>query len=185
MSSILKVSEIQDPTNGNSALTIGSTGIVSQGTPVGFSVSIRNGSNQDIPSGAYTKLAFTYESTNTRHFDTHSGWSNTNYYYTVPTGCGGYWLLNAIVEMSVTGTTNLLVISKNAGVGSSGNFIARLSDGHDAATANNEGHNLVCIANLSDGDIVKAEVYHNYGSTQQALEVGSYLRTGMQGWRLG
>jgi hypothetical protein len=37
MTSILKVSEIQDPTNSNTALSIDSNGIITQGSPVGFS----------------------------------------------------------------------------------------------------------------------------------------------------
>ena len=184
MASELGVQTIQH-TNGTDALTIGTGGIISQSAPVGFSVSINEGSNQPITTGAYAKLQFTYNSSNAFHFDTHSGWSNSNYYYTVPTGCGGYWLLNTIVEMSDSGTQNLVVISKNAGVGSNSNFIARLSAPSDTSMTGNTGHNLSCIVNLSDGDIVKSEVYHNYGSNVNALEVGNYLRTGMQGWRLG
>mgnify|MGYP003111205322 FL=1 len=185
MSSILKVSEIQDPTNGNSALTIGSTGIVSQGTPVGFSVALNGGSNQAISNQTYTKAQFLYDSTNTRNFDTHSGWSNSNYYYTVPAGCGGYWMLSAWAEMSDLGTQNLMVISKNTGVGSSGNFLARISEGESPSSTSNTGMYLSLVANLSDGDIVKTEVYHNVGSSANLLEVGNYLRSAMQGWRLG
>ena len=185
MSSILKVSEIQDPTNGNSALTIGSTGIVSQGTPVGFSVSISNGSAQAISNTTYTKLQFTYDSSNTRHFDTHSGWSNSNYYYTVPTGCGGYWMLSAFVELNEIPTLAILAISKTTGIGSSSNFIGRITESSSAQGSQNPGLYFNVVANLSDGEIVKSEVYHNYGSSLNALEIGSYLRCAMQGWRLG
>ena len=185
MSSILKVSEIQDPTNGNTALSIGSTGIVSQGTPVGFSVSIRDGSNQTVSNTTYEILECTYESSNTRHFDTHSGWSNSNHYYTVPTGCGGYWMLHAWVELNLLPTQAHLAISKTTGVGSSGNFIGRISFANNTTGSPNPGLYFNSIANLSDGEIVKAEIYHNYGSDAAALEIGSYLRCAMQGWRLG
>jgi hypothetical protein len=180
----LDLATIKDSTGTNNAFTIASSGIVTNAKPVGFSVSIRGGSNQSISNTTYTKLEFTYESSNANHFDTHSGWSNSDHYYTVPAGCGGYWMLSSWVELASTGTSNILAISKTASIGSSGNFIGRITEGENAATTANGGLYFNVLANLSDGDIIKSEVYHNYGSNVNALEVGNYLRTAMQGWRL-
>ena len=180
----LDLATIKDSTGTNNAFTIASSGIVTNAKPVGFSVSIRDGSGQSISNTTYTKLEFTYESSNTNHFDTHSGWSNSDHYYTVPAGCGGYWMLSSWVELAAKGTSNILAISKTASIGSSGNFIGRITEGENAATTANGGLYVNMLANLSDGDIIKSEVYHNYGSAINALEVGNYLRTAMQGWRL-
>ena len=184
MASLLKVENIQH-TNGTGGLTISSGGVVSQSTPVGFSVALNGGSNQTISTGTYTTAQFLYDSTNTRNFDTHSGWSNSNYYYTVPAGCGGYWMLSAWGEMSDMAVQNIMAISKTATAGSSGNFIARISEGESPASTANAGMFMSVIASLSDGDIVKTEFYHNKGSNVELQEVGNYLRSAMQGWRLG
>jgi len=183
MASVLKVENIQH-TNGTGGLTINSTGVVVQAAPVGFSVSLNDG-NQAISTGTWTKAHFLLDSSNTRTFDTHSGWSNSNYYYTVPTGCGGYWMLSAWVEMADMGTQNFLAISKNTGVGSNANFIARISEGESPANTANAGMYLSLVASLSDGDIVKTEVFHNTGSDNNMQEFNGFLRSAMQGWRLG
>ena len=180
----LDLATIKDSTGTNNAFTIASSGIVTNAKPVGFSVSKRDGSDQSISNATYVKLEFTYESSNTNHFDTHSGWSNSNHYYTVPAGCGGYWMLSSWVELAAIGTSNILAISKTTSVGSSSNFIGRITEGENTATTANGGLYLNVLANLSDGDIIKSEVYHTYGSSVSAFEVGNYLRTAMQGWRL-
>ena len=54
MTSILKVTEIQDPTNSNSALTIDTSGRLGQGSPVGFRAKVNP--SQSISSGG-TRLS--------------------------------------------------------------------------------------------------------------------------------
>ena len=94
-------------------------------------------------------------------------------------------MLHSWVELNLIPTQAHLAISKTASAGSSSNFIGRISFGNNTTGSPNPGLYFNAIANLSDGDIVKAEIYHNYGSNVHALEIGSYLRCAMQGWRLG
>ena len=54
MTSILKVTEIQDPTNSNSALTIDTSGRLGQGSPVGFRAKVNP--SQSISAGG-TRLS--------------------------------------------------------------------------------------------------------------------------------
>ena len=180
MTSILKVSEIQDPTNSNTALTIDSAGIITNSVPVGFSAKLQ--ANQSgILNTTYTKIEMT--STGAYDFDTHNGWSNTNYYYTVPANCAGYWMLTAQTEFDVMGTANLIVISKTATVGDPANWISYHVEGQTTNASPNPTPSITCVAYLNVGDIIKAEARHNYGNTRNLIGA-SYLRTFMQGWRL-
>lgn len=180
MTSILKVSTIQDPTNSNTALTIDSAGIITNSVPVGFSVKLP--ANQSgILNQTYTKVEMT--NTGAYCFDTHNGWSNTDYYYTVPANCAGYWMITVQTEIDVMGTTNILAISKTTTVGDTANFIAWHVHGQNTNTASNATPTITFMVYLNVGDIIKAEAYQNYGSTRNLIGA-DYLKTFMQGWRL-
>ena len=205
MTSILKVSEIQDPTNSNTALTVGSNGgvtinttaikdasgtntaltidsagIITNSVPVGFSAKLQ--ANQSgILNATYTKIEMT--STGAYDFDTHNGWSNTDFYYTVPANCAGYWMLTAQAEVDVMGTSNIIIISKTTTVGDAANWIAYHVEGQNTNASPNPTPSITCMAYLNVGDIIKAEARQNYGTTRNLIGA-SYLRTYMQGWRL-
>jgi hypothetical protein len=180
MASIIGVQELQH-TNGTSAATIASSGIVTNATPVGFVVDVQT-DQSGFTDGAYTKVPFQLGGTFT--FDTHSGWSNANSYYTVPTGCGGYWFLNVFIELDVTAQTGAAIITKTATAGSFNNAIARGYISEDANTANNPTIGIQTVANLNDGEIIKAELFHNYGSSRSVKGNTVALITSFQGWRL-
>ncbi len=90
MTSILKVSEIQDPTNGNSALEISSAGVVTQKNRPFFhatvnSTSTQNAGNTLIPFGTVVE-------------DTESAFNASTYKYTVP--IAGLWMLKMHVRIN-------------------------------------------------------------------------------------
>jgi len=180
MASIIGVQELQH-TNGTSAATIASSGIVTNSTPVGFAVDLQ--ANQTgLTDNVYTLIQF--QTGGTFSFDTHSGWSNSNYYYTVPTGCGGYWLLTLFIELDVTAALSAALISKTATAGSVSNGIARGLVSENTNTANNPTAQITTLANLSDGDIIKGEAFHNYGNNRSALGSTDVLKSSFQGWRI-
>lgn len=98
MSSILKVSEIQDPTNGNTALSIDSSGNVDvpqvlTSRAVGFSV--RHTSAGGITAtGSYVKVPYS-----TASFDSHSAFDFTDDDYTVPVA-GVYYFNFTILQLA-------------------------------------------------------------------------------------
>jgi len=167
--------------DGVSSISIASSGIVTNSTPVGFVANLQ--SNQTgLTDDAYTLIQF--QTGGTFSFDTHSGWSNSNYYYTVPTGCGGYWLLTLFIELDVTAATVAALISKTATAGSISNGIARGLVAENTNTANNPTAQITTLVNLSDGDIIKGEGFHNYGSDRTALGSTTAMKSSFQGWRI-
>ena len=167
--------------DGVSSISIASSGIVTNSTPVGFAVDLQ--ANQTgLTNDAYTLIEF--QTGGTFAFDTHSGWSNSNYYYTVPTGCGGYWLLTLFIELDVTGTYSLALISKTATAGVLANGIARGSVVENTSFSGNPTPQITTLVNLSDGDIIKGEAYHNYGSSRTAIGSTDVLKSSFQGWRI-
>lgn len=189
MTSKINVNTIADA-GGTSAFSLATSGIVTNSVPVGFSA-IRSGSNQTgIPTDQYTLAEFTVGATGS--FDTHNGWSNANHYYTVPAGCGGYWFLHGFVEFDVAPLDGYIALTKTAATGS-GNItttaMARSSYAISSADSSNPTFSYTFLSSLSVGDIIKTEVYHNWGSSRSIMAppAGStegYVRCAMQGWRL-
>ena len=177
----LYVDEIRHSGGANAAIQLASSGIVTNATPVGFVVDVQS-DQSGFTNNAYTKVPFQLGGTFT--FDTHSGWSNANSYYTVPTGCGGYWFLNVFIDLDVTAQTGAAIISKTATAGSFSNAIARGLVSENTNTNNNPTIAIQTVANLSDGEIIKAELYHNYGSSRTVSGNTAVMITSFQGWRL-
>lgn len=177
----LDLATIKDSTGTNTAMTIDSAGITTNSVPVGFSAKLQ-GNQSGILDATYTKIEMT--STGAYNFDTHNGWSNTDYYYTVPANCAGYWMLTAQTEFDAMGTSNLIIISKTATVGDPANWTAYHNEGQSSNGSPNPTPNVTCMAYLNVGDIIKAEARHNYGTTRNLIGASVYLRTFMQGWRL-
>ena len=190
MTSKINVNTIADA-SGTSALSLSTSGIVTNSVPVGFSA-IRSGSNQTgIPTGVYTLAEFTVGATGS--FDTHNGWSNANHYYTVPAGCGGYWNIHGFVEFDVSPLDGYIALTKTATSGSSSitsTCMTRAAFTISSADASNPTFSYTFLASLSDGDIIKTEVYHNWGSDRSIMAppagttTEGYVRCAMQGWRL-
>ena len=90
MTSILKVSEIQDPTNGNSALEISSAGVVTQKNRPFFHATVNSTSTQNAGG---TLIPF-----DTVVEDTESAFNASTYKYTVP--IAGLWMLKMHVRIN-------------------------------------------------------------------------------------
>lgn len=174
---------------GTSALDIRSNGIVENKAFCGFSVGFANNTDQTgIANQTYTKATFI--KTNVDHaFDTHSGWSDTDHAYTVPTNCGGYWLLSSWAEFNVTTTSTIVTITKGITVtGDNSQHYVRSALGDNTNSSPNTQPLNSFMVFLNAGESVHTQVYHQYGSDAQILApdpTHTYVRSGMQGWRIG
>ena len=168
---------IKDATGANSALTIASSGIITNGQPVGFKIRMQN--SQAVTTGTLTKVQF-----DSTVFDTKSGWDATNYKYTIPSGLAGYWMFYAHLEGNNTGTENVMYLSKVNAPSASSDYYARIVQGENATTAQNLGIQIVSMLNLSAGDDVYVHFQHNYGSNVNLLQIADYDRSYFLGWRM-
>ena len=130
MTSILKVSEIQDPTNGNSALTVDTSGRVAMPNRIAFTA------GYNTTSGNYIALVTSLGLTSCvpLNFVTQGGtngvypnWSNTTHAFTVPVAgmylvsVWGLWQTNADGELRIAKNQDLVsqarfFVSSNRGV---------------------------------------------------------------------
>lgn len=116
MTSILKVSTLQDPQNSNTALTIGTNGLI-QPKQVAFQVEALD-TDQAVSASGTTKLEFP-----TTDFDTGGYWDATNHRYTPQVA--GWYFFSGIARMLINTTNSVLAfhLQKN-GLTSSANRIS-------------------------------------------------------------
>ena len=107
MTSILKVSEIQDPTNSNTALTIDSSGFLLPKIPV---FEVIKTTNQTLSSGTFTKITFDSES-----YDTASFYDLANSKFQ-PTIAGYYHINLCLYFGNGTNTATLSYLYKNGAI---------------------------------------------------------------------
>lgn len=81
MASIIGVQELQH-TNGTSAATISSAGIITKPQTPAFRVT--QSSSQTLAHATVTKLTFNTKTGSQHQFDTSSNWNTTNYEFTAP-----------------------------------------------------------------------------------------------------
>ena len=107
MSSILKVSTLQDPTNSNTALTIGTNGLI-QPKQVAFQVEALD-TDQAVSASATTKLEFP-----TTNLDTGGYWDATNHRYTPQVA--GWYFFSGLARCLLSTTNQVLAfhLRKNA-----------------------------------------------------------------------
>ena len=114
----------------------------------------------------------------TETFDTDSAFNTSTYTFTVPSGKAGKYFLYAQAGRQGWDSDRFLIqLQKTPSGGSAADLSA--SESHDG-----EGYhttNTLCIADLSVGDAIKVNVYHNSGSTR-TLSTGD--RTTFQGFKL-
>ena len=116
MTSILKVSEIQDPTNGNSALTVDSSGRVKQPTkPVFYAI----GEGSGWLSVANSATLITGWDTSTSHFINQGGMSYSGGRVTVPVA-GIYRVTGQIMARFTQGQYVLIRPALNASIQNTG-----------------------------------------------------------------
>ena len=151
MSSILKVSEIQDPTNGNTALQVASDGVISRGKiphlKVGMDTATTVNTGDRILYNSFSgSYVFAGE-------DNMSGFSTSNNTYTIPTNCSGLWHISA----SVYGTT-----SNPNQIGVS------INNTREDAIGSDSGQSSMCqgaiVRRLTAGDVIRLLVF-SAGST--------------------
>lgn len=169
----LYVNELQSKTSG---------GVITNNSQCGFCVG-RVDSVQGMSSGSYHKMIL--KSTHSLAFDTQSGWSDANSYYTVPSGMGGYWFLTGCIQFTRSSTFMMAVITKGADdVTDEDYHLFRGGNGESGDTTNDVIVNVTGIANLSAGDKIGLIGYHIHGSNVDSSFNNTHLRTGLTGWRL-
>jgi len=168
-------------TNGTSATTIASSGIITNGQPVGFCAG--GTATQTISNATYTKANLT--TTHALGFDTQSGWSDANDYYTVPAGMGGYWLLTAQANWTRSVNFEMCLITTNGDDVTDGSYwLTRGLNGESGDTTNDVSTMASGVFNLSAGDKIAAVFYHTYGSNLDVSNNSTHLRCFLSGWRL-
>ena len=177
MSSILKVSEIQDPTNGNTALKVASDGAVQMTTvehtngtgamTIQSDGVISRGKIPHLKVGASGSLgmggSFDYIRYNSFASndvfdgeDNMSGYSTSDARYTIPAGCNGLWHISASLY-ATTSNVNQLGIQVNGtredAIGSDGGL-----------TAMNQG---AMVKRLAAGDQIRILAFYSSNITTQ------------------
>ena len=160
MTSILKVTEIQDPTNSNTALSIDSSGNLTapqQFTSKVVLARIYATSNQSISNLTTTTVAFSTVGTDRMSFADVS-----NNRLTVPSGLGGFYSLKASVRCNnFTPNRAVLAIQKN------GTDVAATElAGYSANAGEYQWVQVEWKEECAAGDHITCTFYHSYGSSQ-------------------
>ena len=126
MSSVLKVSSIQDPTNSNTALTIGTNGLI-QPKQVAFQVTANN-TDQSISAATATKVEW-----ETVTLDTGSYWDSTNHRFTPQVA--GWYMFSTAIRAQLAGVNEYvrIIMSKNgeALTSSTSDFLTQIQTNND------------------------------------------------------
>ena len=170
MTSILKVSEIQDPTNSNTALTIDANGYVS-GKTISPAFVCRESATTTLTSGSFMSLTWTEE------LDTHSAVSSG--VFTVPAGQGGIYHFSTGVTVNGIGGSTFIITTLFLN-GSHTN----LFEVYNPTMITNQATRQVNVANLSAGDTVEFKVQQSSGSNKDTGFVQS-RKAFFCGFRLG
>jgi len=174
MTSILKVSEIQDPTNGNSALTVDSTGRILTPARPAFHARLTSGSTE----GKTGVLVF-----NVEDFDIGGNYDTSNGRFTAPVAGIYYFVYDALVAGSTggaalgAGVSSFLQFIKN---GSEGDWSKRTYAYITGETQYNTMHRVECIQ-LAANDYVQVKIGQNYAYVDAS---GNYDPT-FQGFLIG
>ena len=150
MTSILKVSEIQDPTNSNTALTIDSSGrpLIANGKVPCFHV--YRSTNQTITTATVTDVVY-----NANHF-LHDWTLNTSTgVLTAGSNAGGIYMLHTggRINTASDGEAHIKLLLNSTSI--------------QAAYQNNEYYDFMTISMLYEitaGDTLKTQIYHNTGT---------------------
>ena len=172
MTSILKVTEIQDPTNSNSAATIGSDGLFKART---CAFRMYPNAAQSLAHGTVTVLTFTNTS-----FDSDNLVDLSNNKVVITAATAGLWYLDVTFRMSNTvayrQTTQILVNGSAIVQGEQG-FYSQTTGAYPSCNAHT-------LHELSSGDEITFTGYQAYGSARNTYVNGG-LSTFAQGYRIG
>ena len=172
MTSILKVTEIQDPTNSNTAATIGSDGLFKART---CAFRMYPNAAQSLAHGTVTVLNFTNTS-----FDSDNLVDLSNNKVVITAATAGLWYLDVTFRMSNTvayrQTTQILVNGSAIVQGEQG-FYSQTTGAYPSCNAHT-------LHELSSGDEITFTGYQAYGSARNTYVNGG-LSTFAQGYRIG
>mgnify|MGYP003130270075 CR=1 FL=1 len=127
------------------------------------------GANQTIANTTTTTVAF-----NTERWDTASGFDTSAYTYTIPSGQGGYWIMNFKILFRLNNTYR-----------QAGYFNVNGSDREGLQThhqTTDNGFILTAQMNLSAGDVIKTTMYQDRGGNEELL--GSSTFSEFSGFKL-
>lgn len=144
------------------------SGIGGTNTPA---FSAKSATQQSISNETFTDVDF-----GTEVFDTDSAFASN--VFTVPSGKGGKYYLFAQAGRQVWDSDRFLTRIVRTPSGGSGDEIA-VGETHDG-----EGYETTqveCIFELTAGDVIKIQVWHNSGSTRS---ISSGVRTVFQGYKI-
>ena len=160
--SILKVNTIQDK-GGNTLLVSDGAGTISSGGAITNTPSFgaEQSGSQSIANDTNVKLQC-----DTENWDTDSAYDNsTNYRFTVPSGKGGKYYIQAHVQIPGIDDTELgqIMLYKNGSV-------INQSYVRNHASGNNDIFQMITAItySLAEGDYIEVYVYQNSGEAQNA-----------------
>ena len=175
MTSILKVSEIQDPTNGNTAMTVNTGGVVGQPNKPTFQVGLS--ANQSIPNATVTKITFNDLQASSGGFDV-GGYFNTSNNRYVPLVSGYYFIVIQLRIETSTPDYLQIYIKKN---GTDVRFHSGMES--NAANAYVSAHTSTIVHMNGSTDYLDFHTYHNTGSAVNLL--ANYGQTQVGGFLIG
>ncbi len=179
------VAGISSSSTSGTAFSINANNIVTNSVPVGFSAALESNFSTDASTYYRVPLKTNISSLSDVLFDTHSGWDNTNNYYTIPNGLDGYWFLYAAVEFNNINTACRAMISSGTSVGTLADFIVLAHDVGANGSGNSHPKNTI-IKYCTAGEILNTQAFQNHsnGTVIQGSSSASGMRSYMQGWRL-
>ena len=173
MTSILKVSEIQDPTNSNTAMTIDSAGIVTHSNAVLFHIYMN--ANTALADNAGTVLPL-----QAAEFATHSFHDTTNNRITVPSGHSGYLFLSWNVRIdALNGDNNAAYLRKN------GTIIVEQNKYYTSAAAESISFTGSRAVSYTAGDYFDLYCFQDNPTSATRNAIAGAVNTFISGFKIG
>ena len=174
MSSILKVSEIQDPTNGNSALTIDSGGrpLIPNGKVPCFHV--YRSDNQSVSNQTQTVIVYN------ANFFLHDWTLDTSTgILTAGSAAAGIYMLTsrARISTSTDGNTNLKIHLNGSGNSESIESMYQYAEYYDQMTC-------TTLYEIAAGDNLRSSIYQDTGSSRTTGNFDAGYHTHFFGYRI-
>ena len=164
MASIIRVDDLQD-SGGNSHLSSNGSGTVTVGndalknTPA---FAVETTSTQSVSNSSETKVTH-----NSTRFDTNSGWSTSNYRYTIPT-TGKYLVTHGVRFQSTSAARVISWVRKNASSSDNLNTV-EINPNNSGVSPGISGS---FIYDFTAGDYIEHYVFQNAGSSKD-IETGA------------
>ncbi len=138
--------------------------------PTFVGVSAYKSTNQSVNNVTDTAITWNAEDFDTDGFHDNS---TNNTRFTIPSGKGGYYLLNCLIAGEVATINRFLAAIKKNGTTSVLQFEV-------SSTSSESGPTGSGIVNLSAGDYIEVIVYHNRGSANSISGATAYSKFSMQ-----